>query len=436
VDFDIRELIEAKRRGEALTGEEIEWFVEASAKGQAPDDCLASLLMAITVKGLEEEEIEALARAIASHCPAVSLSDLPYPVVDLHDTGAVGSKALLAAIPIVAAYGVKVGLLVDSMSGLACNVIDKLRAVPGACALSSMADYEKILRGDGGVAIVDYCAANPAARSLAVIRQRTGTMPSIPLIAGSILARKISSGATGCLVNVQAGSGALMRDIEEARELAALMMHVGDSLGLHIRGLITNAEQPVGQALGSSLEIREVLAALRGEAPADLQELVEIFAGQMLVAGQKTVDLDKGRLLAQEVIRNGKARQKFGEMLVALGGDQAVVAEPELMPVGPRSETLRALREGAVKRIDMRAIAMALACLGGSSATGALDPRVGLELHKKVGDNVQGDEPLVTLHYSEKSSVDDARRLVEESYLISPSKVESRNSLILEMLQS
>jgi thymidine phosphorylase len=260
-------------------------------------------------------------------------------------------------------------------------------------------------------------------------------MASIPLIAGSILARKLTSGVTGGLVDVQAGSGAFIEEIDEARNLAALIMHAGDSLGLRIRGFITNAAQLSGMALGSSLEVREVLASLQGQAPSDLQELVENFAGQMLIAGQKTVDLDTGRQLAKDVIANGQATQKFRDLVVALGGDPAVMEDPELLPVGPRSETLRALREGAVKRIDMRAIAMALAVLGGNSATGPLDPRVGLELHKKVGDKVQGDEPLVTLYYSESSNIDDARRLVEESYLISPTAVDSRIPLILETLQ-
>lgn len=410
------DVIDHKRNGNALTNEEIKFFVDGVVDGSIPDYQTSALLMAIYFNGMQDGEQAELAMQMLKSGDQLDLSDIPGIKVDKHSTGGVGDKTSIPLAPMIAALGIPIPMISGRGLGHTGGTLDKLEAIPGFNVELTEEAFKQQVK-DIHLAIIGATGnIAPADKKIYALRDVTDTVDSIPLIAGSIMSKKIASGTDALVLDVKTGSGAFMKSEDQARDLAKALVSIGQNTGMDCMAVISDMNQPLGNMIGNALEIQESISILKGEGPADITDLVLTLGSQMVVLAKKAKTLDEARAMLQTVIDNGKALASFRQMIVAQGGDGNVVDDPTLMPQAQFKIDLPAQTAGVVSKMTADELGIASMLLGGGRQTkdDQLDYAVGLELHKKVGDPVKAGEPLLTI-YSNREDVEDIKKLLYDN---------------------
>ncbi|MDQ2887438.1 MAG: thymidine phosphorylase [Chloroflexota bacterium] len=394
------ELIRKKRDGEALSTAEIDWLVEHYTGGLVPDYQISAWLMAVYWRGMDAREIGDLTLAMARSGEELHVRETISPVVDKHSTGGVGDKVTLAVAPLVAACGVAVGKMTGRGLGHTGGTVDKLESIPGFRAELSRAEFLQILTKYNIVLAGQSSELAPADGKFYALRDVTGTVESIPLIAASIMSKKLAVGGSHLLLDVKFGSGAFMKTLEQARELARTMVEIGRAAAMHTVAAITSMQQPLGRAVGNALELAEAIAILRGEGPQDVAELCYHEAAELLVMTGKATNDDEAAQVVARAVRTGSGVEKLAQVIAAQGGDARYIEQPQLLPSAPVRTLLTAPRSGYIAGIDAERIGLASMSLGaGRFKKGEqIDPRTGLVLQAKVGAYLQAGDPLIEVH--------------------------------------
>lgn len=423
------DIIVKKRDGLPLSAEEIDYFVQGFAQGDIPDYQLAAFAMAVFLQGMTPQETTDLTLAMAASGMQLDLHDAVPPgavIVDKHSSGGVGDKTTLAVGPIVAACGLPVGKMSGRGLSFSGGTIDKLESFTGWSADLTEAAFRRQLHDIGLVVAGQTADLAPADKHLYALRDVTGTVPSLPLIAASIMSKKLAAGADAIVLDVKCGKGAFMETLDDARVLARLMVEIGRRAGRRVTALVTQMEQPLGAAVGNALEVKEAIATLHGQGPADFQELVELVAAEMLRLGSDAaLGADEARRQIGDAIASGAALAKFREFVVAQGGDGGQVDEPALLPMAPVQLDVAAGTEGYISGIDARTIGLAVVELGGGrrKKSDAIDHTVGAVLHAKVGAQVTAASPLFTVHAADLDKAQYAADEIRTAYTFSADAV-------------
>ena len=410
------DIIEKKRDGKSLSKEEIEFFIKGYTEGDIPDYQASSLAMAIFFQDMNEEERAALTMAMVNSGDVIDLSKVNGIKVDKHSTGGVGDTTTLVLAPLVAAVGVPVAKMSGRGLGHTGGTIDKLESIDGFHVEISEADFIKLVNEDQVAVIGQTGNLTPADKKLYALRDVTGTVNSIPLIASSIMSKKIAAGADAIVLDVKTGNGAFMKTLEDAEALAHAMVSIGNNVGRNTMAIISDMSQPLGRAIGNALELKEAIDTLNGQGPEDLTELVLTLGSQMVVLAERASTLEEARQLLNEAIENGSALDKFQTFLENQGGDASVVDSPELLPTAEYQIDYKAKSSGVVSELIANEIGVASMMLGAGRQTKEddIDLSVGIVLNKKVGDKVNVGESLLTIH-SNRENVDDVIKKLDES---------------------
>ncbi len=398
------DLIEKKRDGNELSKEEIEYIVTNYTNGKIPDYQVSALLMAIFYQDMTNEEITNLTLAIANSGDIIDLSSLEGIKVDKHSTGGVGDTTTLILAPLVASVGVTVAKMSGRGLGYTGGTLDKLEAIPGFQIELSDEAFVRIVN-ESKVAVIGQSGnLAPADKKLYALRDVTATVDSLPLIASSIMSKKIAAGADAIVLDVTTGDGAFMKNIEDARRLAKTMTSIGKLANRETVAVISDMSEPLGEAIGNSLEVVEAIETLQGNGPEDLVEMCYALGNQMVVLAGKAKTIDEARTLLQEALESGKALAKFKEMIQNQGGDPTIVEQPERILTARYTMELPAKQSGVVSKIVANELGIAAMMLGAGRKTKEddIDHAVGLKLHKKIGDTVTKGESLLTIYSNDK----------------------------------
>ncbi|HEC2206858.1 TPA: pyrimidine-nucleoside phosphorylase [Staphylococcus delphini] len=414
------DIIAKKRDGHALTKEEIEFVVNGYTNDDIPDYQMSSLAMAIFFQDMTDEERAYLTMAMVQSGDQIDLSNIEGIKVDKHSTGGVGDTTTLVLAPLVAALDVPVAKMSGRGLGHTGGTIDKLESVEGFHVEISEEAFVKLVNEDKVAVIGQTGNLTPADKKIYALRDVTATVNSIPLIASSIMSKKIAAGADAIVLDVKTGNGAFMKTVEDAEQLAHAMVKIGNQVGRQTMAIISDMSQPLGRAIGNALELQEAIDTLKGEGPEDLTELVLTLGSQMVVLAQKAKDLDEARGILQEVIDNGKALEKFKTFLSNQGGDASVVDDPSKLPTAQYQFELPAKRSGVVSEMIANEIGIASMMLGAGRQTkeDVIDLAVGLVLNKKVGDRVEEGESLLTI-YANSEDVEQVKQKLYDNITIS-----------------
>lgn len=394
------DVIVKKRDGKVLSKEEISFFVKGYVNGTIPDYQVSALAMAILFRGMNKEEITILTDLMMHSGDIIDLSSIKGVKADKHSTGGVGDKTSLVLGPMVAACGVKIAKMSGRGLGHTGGTLDKMEAIPGMKIAIPEQQFIKQVN-EVGLAIVGQTGhLVPADKKLYSLRDVTGTVESIPLIASSVMSKKLASGSDTILLDVKFGSGAFMKDLASARELARTMVDIGDGLGRDTRAILTDMEQPLGLAVGNALEVKEAIATLSGKGPHDLVELCLEAGAIMLEQAKVVTDLAKGRKMLERVIDDGSALRKLREMVQAQGGDANYIDHPERFPLSKNIIEIHSEKDGYVRRIEALEIGESAMRLGAGRETydDVIDMSAGIVLNKKVGDRVKKGDVLCVVH--------------------------------------
>ena len=430
------DIIQAKRDGRELDEEEIRFFVTGYTSGRIPDYQAAAFVMAVFFVGMTAAETLALTHAMMHTGEVLDLGDVEGPKVDKHSTGGVGDKTSLVLAPLAAACGVRVPMI--SGRGLAHTggTLDKLEAIPGFRVTLSLSEFRSVLAQCGLAIIGQTPEIAPADRKLYALRDVTATVDSPPLIAASIMSKKLAEGIDALVLDVKMGDGAFVQSIEEARDLAHAMVSIGRGMQKKVAALITDMDQPLGRAIGNALEVAEAIETLKGRGPKDLESLsVELTTRMLSLAGAApSPEAARGRV--REALQSGAGLAKLQETIELQGGDPRVCDDPARLPRAARQLSVAAEQEGRVTAIACRQIGRAAMLLGAGRATmeSIIDPSVGIVLNKKIGDPVVLDEPLATLHVNVTTRLDEAAAMVREAISISDRPAKPR-PLIQDVLE-
>ncbi|WP_203640732.1 pyrimidine-nucleoside phosphorylase [Levilactobacillus andaensis] len=416
------DIIDKKRNGGELTKEEIQTFVDGVVSGEIPDYQTSAFLMATYFKDMTDAERSELTMAMMKSGDHLDLSSIPGMKVDKHSTGGVGDKTSIPLAPIVAALGIPVPMISGRGLGHTGGTLDKLEAIPGyQVEISEDAFIEQVK--DKGLAIVGATGnIAPADKKIYALRDVTDTVDSIPLIASSIMSKKIASGTDALVIDVKTGAGAFMKTLDDSRELAKALVGIGKGVGMDCMAIISDMNQPLGNAIGNALEIKESIDLLKGEAPADITDLVLTLGSHMVVMSGKAKTLDEARAMCEKTIEDGSALKKFGDMVEAQGGDRSVIDHPEIMPQAKYKIPLPAKASGVVSKVEADEMGIASMLLGGGrqKADDKLDYAVGIMMNKKVGDTVKEGDTLLTI-YSNREDVEDIKKRLYDNIEISES---------------
>ena len=413
------DIIEKKRDGKSLTKEEIEFFVNGYTHGEVPDYQASSLAMAIFFQDMNDEERAALTMSMVNSGEKIDLSDINGIKVDKHSTGGVGDTTTLVLAPLVAAVGVPVAKMSGRGLGHTGGTIDKLESVKGFNVEISEKDFIKLVN-DNQVAVIGQSGnLTPADKKLYALRDVTGTVNSIPLIASSIMSKKIAAGADAIVLDVKTGSGAFMKTLDDAEALAHAMVRIGNNVGRNMMAIISDMSQPLGNAIGNALELKEAIATLKGNGPKDLTELVLTLGSQMVVLAEQATALDEARQMLIDAIKTGKALNKFKTFLSNQGGDDSIVDSPEKLPSAKYQVEFKAKKDGYITEIIANEIGVASMMLGAGRQTkeDVIDLGVGIVLNKKVGEHVEKGETILTIHTNTKE-IDDILYKLDNSITI------------------
>ena len=428
------DVIKKKRDGEALSAEEIRAFIEGYSKGEIPDYQAAALCMAIFFRGMSDEETTELTLAVRDSGERLDTSRIKGLRVDKHSTGGVGDKTSLVVAPIVASLGLTVAKMSGRGLGHTGGTIDKLEAIPGFCTGLAVSEFERIVN-ETGIAIVGQSATlAPADKMLYALRDVTATVDSMPLIASSIMGKKLAADDDCIVLDVKTGSGSFMKELEDSRTLAKLMVAIGKRAGKRISALITDMDRPLGYAVGNSLEVVEAIEALQGKGPEDLVELSLALASQILFLADKGT-IEECRALAQDAITSGKALDTFAKMVEAQGGDPEYIYHPEKFATAPYSREVKVTQSGYIASVDTEKYGLASLLLGAGRNTkeDEIDLTAGYMIQKKTGDYVSAGDTLAVLYTSNASLLDAAERTLLDATTITAEAPEKR-PLIFEVI--
>lgn len=429
------DVIEKKRDGHELSMEEIQFLIEGYTNNTIPDYQMSAFAMAIFFQGMTQQERVYLTEAMVNSGDQIDLSGIKGIKVDKHSTGGVGDTTTLVLAPLVAAVGVPVAKMSGRGLGHTGGTIDKLEAVPGFHVEISNEEFIKLVN-DNKIAVIGQSAnLTPADKKLYGLRDVTATVNSIPLIASSIMSKKIASGADAIVLDVKTGNGAFMKELDDAVDLAKAMVEIGNGVGRRTMAVISDMSQPLGFAIGNALEVKEAIDTLVGKGPEDLQELCLVLGSHMVVLAQKAKTIEEARQMLVEVMENGKALETFKVFLASQGGDATVIDDPLRLPTATYIIEVKAQKEGYVSEIIADKIGTAAMVLGAGRATkdSIIDLAVGLVLNKKVGDFVKVGESLVTIH-SNSENVGDAKKRIYEAYSIVEHQVKAPSLIYKEIL--
>ncbi len=402
------ELIKKKRDGLALEDQEITSLIQRYTAGEVTDDQMAAMCMAIYFRGLSPRELAAWTFAMLRSGEVLDLSEIPGCKVDKHSTGGVGDKVSLALAPLCAACGVKVPMVSGRGLGHTGGTLDKLRSIPGFEVELPLAKYRELIGSVGTCLIGQLPTLAPADRKLYALRDVTATVDSLPLIASSIMSKKLAEGIDALVLDVKVGSGAFMKSPAEARALARCMVDLGRAMGKRVVALLTDMSQPLGRAVGNSLEVREALQILKGEGPGDATECTLLLSAKVLELAGVAASEETARRLLDEAITTGRALAKFEELVAAQGGEARAVREPDrYLPMARHIVPLRAWRAGYVRAIQTEEVGLAAVELGAGRARvdSAIDPAVGFVFEKRLGERVAEGEVLLKVHASGEESL-------------------------------
>ncbi|WP_047768965.1 pyrimidine-nucleoside phosphorylase [Limosilactobacillus panis] len=414
------DVIDAKRNGKALTDDQLQFFVDGVVDGSIPDYQVSALLMAIYFQGMTSAEQTSLTMKMMHSGEHLDLSKIPGVKVDKHSTGGVGDKVSLPLAAMVAATGIPVPMISGRGLGHTGRTLDKLEAIPGfKVEISEQAFIDQVAREK--LAIVGATGeVAPADKKIYALRDVTDTVDSIPLIASSIMSKKIASGTDALVIDVKTGAGAFMKTLDQSRALAHALVDIGKQAGLQCMAVISDMNQPLGNKVGNALEIEESIDVLKGKGPADLTELVLTLGSYMVVMGGKAQTPKAARQLLEEVVADGTALDRFKAMVIAQGGDPRVIDDYTVMPQAKYQIPYRAKHDGVVSKLAADEIGTASMLLGGGRQQDddQLDYSVGIELHHKLGDQVKAGDTLLTI-YSNQEKVPAVEKLLDESIAIS-----------------
>jgi len=422
--FNTVSIIRKKRDGEELTKKEIKHLIDAYTEDKIPDYQMSAFLMASFLKGLNASEAAALTESMLHSGIVVDLSETPGIKVDKHSTGGVGDKLSLILAPIVAACGVPVPMISGRGLGHTGGTLDKLESIPGFTVDVTLERYKEILKKQNLVLVGQTEEIAPADKRLYALRDVTATVESIPLIAGSIMSKKLAEGIDALVLDVKFGSGAFMKNVEQATKLAETLVGIGEQFGKETIAYLTNMEQPLGNAVGNWLEVKESIDCLNGGGPDDVMEITHLLAGTMIYLGKKASTIEEGIEKSKKSVTDGSAIQKWIDIVEEQGGDVGVIKNPASYPPADFMEPVKAKRSGIISEMDAFAMGMVSVELGAGrrAKEDAVDPRAGFILHKKIGDFVKENETLATLHTNNNSMLSSAKAGMEKAVTISKSK--------------
>lgn len=420
------DVIRKKRVGLTLEKEEIQDMIQNYVAGRIPDYQMSAMLMAICFQGMNDEELTAMTLAMRDSGDVVDLSPIQGIKVDKHSTGGVGDKTTLIVGPVVAACGVPVAKMSGRGLGFTGGTLDKLESIPGfRVDLSSEEFFQAV--GSSGISVIGQTGnLAPADKMLYALRDVTGTVDSIPLIAASIMSKKLAAGSDKILLDVTTGSGAFIKDIEGSRELARRMVAIGNGAGKETVAMITSMEEPLGYAVGNNMEVKEVIETLRGNGPEDLRTVCFSLAGMMLSMG-KGISYEAGKKLAEETLACGAALEKFKEMVVAQGGDVSYIENPEQFEKAAVSGELLAARDGVIGAMNTEGIGITAGLLGAGRETkeSTIDFSAGIYMRKKLGDRIKKGDVIATLYAADKDRLKNALAYMETCYTVSEDEPEA-----------
>ena len=415
------DIILKKRNGEKLREEELRFMVEGFLKGEVPDYQMSAFLMAVFFKHLDEEEAFSLTKVMMESGDKIDLSDVNGFKIDKHSSGGVGDKTTLVFAPLVSACGLKIAKMSGRSLGHTGGTIDKLESIPGFRTTLELNEFKDVVK-EYGLAIVGQTAnLAPADKKIYALRDATATVDEISLIASSIMSKKLAVGSDGLILDVKVGSGAFIKDLNDAEKLAKFMVEIGKKHGKKVRAIITDMNQPLGRMVGNSLEVLEAIETLKDSGSEDFTKLcVELSAHALEMAGMYS--LEDAKKILHEKLRNGEALERFRKMVSAQGGDPRVVDEPtRILPISNEKLEVKAGKSGYISKMDTEKIGLAVMLLGAGRKRkdDTIDHGVGLEVLRKTGDRVEKGDSLVRMYVSEKSDIDGAKKLILEAYEIS-----------------
>lgn len=431
----VPELIQRKREGEELEQEELAFLIEGYMRGEIPDYQISAFLMAVFFKGLTEAETDNLTALMIASGEKLDLSDIPGLKVDKHSTGGVGDKTSLIAAPIAAAAGVIVPMISGRSLGHTGGTLDKLESIPGFNVNLTLEQFKAQLTEHGLAFIGQTGEIAPVDGKLYAMRDVTGTVESIPLIASSIMSKKIAAGVDALVLDVKVGAGAFMKTQVNARRLAQLMVGIGRRLDKKVQALITDMNQPLGFAVGNALEVMEVSQTLQNSGPIDLTRLSLELAARMIFLAKITPTLEAARELAQTKLLDGSGYRKFKEVITAQGGNAQVLDRFDLLPNATGMREIVTTRGGYVSAIDAEGIGKAVVMIGGgrNAVDDTIDHAVGIILEVKVGSKVDAGAVLCRLYHTSENNLEEAAEIVEDSFKISNNAPEQRE-IVLEVV--
>ena len=414
------DIIRKKRDAAELTREEIEFLVEGAAQGTIPDYQQAAWLMAVVWRGMVPAETAALTEAMLHSGEVLDFSTLAGAKVDKHSTGGVGDKTSLVIAPVVAAGGLRVPMISGRGLGHTGGTLDKLESIPGFNVNLSLAEFRGVLEKCGCALIGATPEIAPADKRLYALRDVTATVESPYLICASIMSKKLAEGIDALVLDVKTGDGAFMKTDRDAEQLARLLVETGTRVGKKVVTLITGMDQPLGRRVGNALEVEECIEILNGQGPPDLRELCDELSAWMFFLGGRTQTVVEGRELAREMIASGRARDTFREVVRLQGGDAGVVNDPSRLPHANHAARVQAKKAGIVARVHCEQVGIASMMLGGGRERkeDSIDPAVGLEIEKKIGDSLRAGDVLCSVHYNSDARLAEVVGLLERSFEI------------------
>lgn len=426
--YNVVSLIRRKRDGGNLTKDEIQYLIDAYTRDQLPDYQMSAFLMAVFMKGMNDEEASAIAYAMLHSGKVMDLGSIPGIKVDKHSTGGVGDKLSLILAPIVAAAGVPVPMISGRGLGHTGGTLDKLESIPGFDVNLDLTRYVEVIAKHNLVFIGQTEDIAPADKRLYALRDVTATVECIPLIASSIMSKKLAEGIDALVLDVKHGSGAFIKDPEQAKILATRLVDIGTEFGKETVAFLTNMDQPLGNKIGNWLEVEESIYCLKDEWPDDIREVTLLLAGSMIHLGGRADTLNDGIEMAQATINNGSALKKFREIVIEQGGDVSVIDDPGSYKPASYKTEFTADAEGYVSAIDAYQVGMASLELGAGrkEKTQPVDPSAGIVLHKKIGDKVEKGETIAVLHTNKQEQFDVALDLMNQAYSIADKPGETK----------
>ncbi|CAA9384713.1 MAG: Pyrimidine-nucleoside phosphorylase [uncultured Chloroflexia bacterium] len=429
------DIIAKKRDGNALSRAEIRWLIDAYVAGTVPDYQMAAWAMAVLLRGMDDVETAELTMAMAESGEMLDLHDIAPLTVDKHSTGGVGDKTTLVLAPLCASIGLPVAKMSGRALGFGGGTLDKLEAIPNLNIDITPERFREQLRAIGLVVAGQTADLAPADKQLYALRDVTATVDSIPLIAASVMSKKLAAGTDCIILDVKAGRGAFMKTVADAEQLARTMVTIGTTAGRRMAAAITTMEQPLGWAIGNALEIREAIETLHGEGPDDLRELCLVLGSELTVLAGKAATLDEARALLQTALDDGSAFRKWREFVAYQGGDVAVVDDPVLLGTAPYQVSFGAESAGFIEAIDAFALGLVVNELGGGRQRKEdnIDMAVGVVLRRKVGDAVKAGDELLVVHARHREDIERLRERIAGAVTLTPTPVE-RPPLIFNII--